>query len=237
MRRWREDAVFFCGKISAQSVANFREILRPTDTTLFIASFGGDLDAPLELAELAQSRALHAIVLGPCLSGCASFVFVGAPRRTLAPGGVLGLHNTSSSALLLARASAELEQRDAPLEQRAAREQALYRAAHVNPDLLIEPQVRLETLCIDTGQREQRTGETQFLIHTRYGLWTPTRTQWTLFGVMFEGATPSSRDQAQRLVYAQMPAELRSGASVMFSRSDLPAPPQNYLAGVPRCAS
>jgi hypothetical protein len=236
-RRWREDAVFFCGRMTEQSVAAFRETLRPTDHTLFITSFGGDLDAPLDMAELVRDRALHVIVVGPCLSGCASFVFIAARRRTVAAAGVLGLHNTNSSALLLARGinGGAVAARDRPLETRATREEYLYRSVNVSPALLLEPQVRLETLCVAEDRPDTRTGETRFLIHSRYGLWTPTRAQWNAFGVGYVGNTPTSTAQAQRLIDASMPRDLRAGASVTLNRLPLPAPPATYLSDVGSC--
>jgi hypothetical protein len=139
--------------------------------------------------------------------------------------------------LTLARAlhSGEITANNRPLEERAARERELYRSVNVNPALLLEPQVRLETLCVAEDRADPRTGETRYLIHSRYGLWMPTRAQWIAFGVGFRGAAPSSRDQAQRLINISMPPNLRSGASVALNTLPLGAPPDVYLSDVRAC--
>lgn len=238
-RRIRADAVFFCGRINDASIEAFREVLRPTDRLLFIASFGGDLDAPIRLAEIVRDHVLAVSVVGPCLSGCASFVFVAGRGRSIAPGGVLGLHNTATSALLLARSISNepLAAEDRPLELRARREAALYGSLGVDLKLLVEPQVRLETLCVEIGRPDTRTGETRFLIHSRHSLWAPTRAQWQAVGVYFSGYAPESGRQAQRLLDAAMPASARAEATITMSRMPLPAPPETYLADVERCAA
>jgi hypothetical protein len=234
--RVRADAVFFCGRISEASLALLRDAIQPTDRALLIASFGGELDAPIELGEMVRDRRLTLEVVGPCLSGCAAFVFVAAQRRVIAPGGVLGLHNTASSAMVLARALDLVTDEDRPLVERSHREVALYDSVGVDPNLLLEPQVRLDTLCLEVGSPDRRTGETRFLLHTRHSLWAPTRAQWQAFGVAFSGASPTSRAHAQRLLDTATPGSLNSGATLTLNSMALPAPPEVYLADVPRCA-
>lgn len=236
VRRIRADAVFFCGRIGEASLNLLRDELLPTDRALLIASFGGDLDAPIELGEIVRDRRLTLQVVGPCLSGCAAFVFVAARQRVIAPGGVLGLHNTASSALVLARALDLVTADDRPLEQRSHREVELYRSVGVDPNLLLEPQVRLDTLCLESGAPDRRTGETRFLLHSRHSLWAPTRRQWQAYGVRFTGPAPTSSAHAQRLLDSATPGSLNSGATMTLSPLALSAAPEVYLADVPRCA-
>lgn len=235
VRRVRVDGIFFCGRIDDQSMSWLREELLPTDRTLLIASFGGDLDAPVRLGELVRDRRLDVVVVGPCLSGCASFVFVAARNRSVAAGGMLGLHNTATSAVQLARAANALSEQDRPLELRAQREAALYASLGIAPSLLLEPQVRLETLCIREGGTDARTGETRFLIHSRYSLWAPTRAQWRTYGVTYSGSPPVDASQSQRLLDTLAAAGLAQGANITMSNLALRAPPETYLADVAPC--
>lgn len=236
VRRVRMNAIFFCGRINDDAIALVRAELLPTDRVLLIASFGGVLDAPIYLGELVRDRALAVEVVGPCLSGCASFVFVASRHRSVGPGGVLGLHNTATSALQLARASGALTDEDRPLEVRAHREALLYASVGVDADLLLEPQVRLETLCLEVGRADARTGETRFLIHSRHSLWAPSRAQWRAHGVRFTGQAPYSAVQARRLLNEAAGTGIAAAANVTMSDLTLPAPPQVYLADVERCA-
>lgn len=238
LRRIHEDAVLFCGRISPRAVELLRGTLRSTDRTLMIASFGGEVDAPLRMAELVRDRALRVMVVGPCLSGCASFVFVAGHRRTIARGGIVGLHNTSTSALYLARTTqGEIAPRDEPLRLRALREQELYRTLNVNLRLLTEPQARLETICVEVSGPDERTGETRYLIRTRYGVWVPTRAQWRAFGVYFDGAVPTSGGQAAAMLGAFGPSGTRRNVAVAYSRLSLLVAPEIHLADVDRCES
>lgn len=203
-----------------------------------IASFGGEVDAPLSMAELVRDRALRVTVVGPCLSGCASFVFVAGRQRSIARGGLVGLHNTSTSAFYLALTTqGEVTTRDEPLRLRAGREQELYRTLDIDPRLLTEPQARLETICVEIGGPDERTGETRYLIRTRYGFWVPTRAQWEAFGVHFDGAIPASGDQALAILRSVVLDRPGHDVAISFNRHSLPVPPEVYLSEVRQCSS
>lgn len=234
VRRLHAGSLFFCGRIDAVAVERVRAALVPTDRALVIASFGGDLDAPLELAEIVRDRRLTVTVVGPCISGCASFVFVAGSGRFVTQGAVIAMHNTATSALYLARAATgnQLSSADRPLEDRSRREEAFYQSVGVHPSLLVEPQVRLGTMCVEIGARDARSGETQFLIHSNYSLWAPTRAQWAARGINFSGTLPATDAQAQRLLRR---AGLSTAVTVVFDRSPLVDVPEAVLATVRQC--
>jgi hypothetical protein len=201
-----------------------------------IMSLGGSLDAPIDLAEIVHDRALRVDVAGPCLSGCASFVFVAGLERRILPGGIVALHNTSTSALMLARAgAADQNLRLGPLQRRAMRESSLYQRLRISNDLLIEPQVRLDTRCIESNGADPQTGEWRFKIYSQLGFWAPTRAQWRRFGVNMTGFMPASRRQAQRALYANLPANMRAGASLAFDNRPLSNAPAFYLSRIAMC--
>jgi hypothetical protein len=152
----------------------------------------------------------------------------------VAHGAVIAMHNTATSALHLARAATgdRLSRADRPLEERARREAAFYQSLGVHPNLLIEPQARLGTLCIEVGARDPRSGETQFLIHSNHSLWAPTRAQWEARGIFFAGVLPASGAQARNLLRG---TGLSDEVTVLFDRSPLAVPPDSSLAAVRQC--
>lgn len=235
--RLGDDSVLYCGRLTAAGVANFRNILRTTDQELRIASLGGDLDAPLAMAELVRDRRLRVSIIGPCISGCASFVFVAGSVRSVSPRGVLGLHNTAASALFLVQqAHLSFDSDRDPLIARARRERELYRSLGINERLLMEPQARVETRCIEPGSTDPRTGETEFHIYSRHGIWVPTRAQWRALGVPFGGFSPQSAAEARRVLADSVPEPNNNAADIVESAGELRALPEVYLADVRRCA-
>lgn len=228
--------VRFCGRMNAQSARAFQRLLAPADTTVEIASLGGELEWPVVIAELVWERRLSVDVIGPCLSGCASFVFVAGANRRVRGRGWLGLHNTSSSATFLvehARGVA-LAASDAPLLARADREQALYRSRGVRAELLLAPQARIGTICIEAGPHGP-SGETEYRLHTRATFWTPTKAQWLSYGVAFEGRDLGSANRAARVARNTLPATAWRRLDLVYDPSPAQQP-EAMLGQVTWCA-
>lgn len=70
--------------------------LTPETTTLRIRSGGGNAEEAMLIGNQIIDQNLSLIVDGYCLSACANYVFLAAPKKTLLTGGVLGFHGAVS---------------------------------------------------------------------------------------------------------------------------------------------
>lgn len=201
---FRAESIDFCGVIDEDAVKAVSANLVPTVRRITIRSMGGELDAPLDLAEIIRTRGLGVRVEGPCLSACAAFVFVAARNRYVAPGSVLGLHNSSSSVVEIAdrlrdRMTTPLDE-NSPLVRRATGERRLYDLMRVNTALLFEPQARIDTVCMVPTSPSPISREQRFNLVSRYDFWAPTAEQWRRFGVAFYGDVPGTAYEAEETV-------------------------------------
>lgn len=233
-----ETALRYCGRITASGVDAFEAELRPDDRTLVITSYGGDLDAPLRMAEIVAARRMTVEVAGPCFSGCASFVFVAGERRIISPTGIIGFHNTASSAALLGlRANGD----DAPagfdpVLRRAGREWELYVARGVNFDLLYEPQVRIETFCTAPRGTHPTSGERVIDIASALDFWLPSAGALREFGVSYDGKVAESEREAARRFHAYMP-EVTPVPKFTSQSRKLPVAPEMLLYSIDACSA
>lgn len=237
MSRPAPRTVRYCGRIATGGVAEFKRLLRDNDTTLEIMSLGGALDAPLDMAETISMHGLGVVVIGPCFSACASFVFVAGRKRHVARGGVVGMHHTSTAVLAVVSAAREgrLDARDATIEQRATREAALYARLGVSTRLLSEPLSRIAPQCIRRDGRYQENGENNYAIVTEYGFWIPTREQWRDFGIVVTGYPPRDDREVMRAIAS--PTLLRATGEITFILGGAPLPvhPSQLLARIGLC--
>lgn len=227
----------FCGRITDNAVGLVEALLQEDDRVLEITSLGGELDAPIRFAEIILNRGLNVEIIGPCLSGCASYVFVAAANRRVRERGWLGLHNTNTSATFLARRASgrDLAADSAPLWLRAEREQSLYAARGVSMLLLLDPQARIGTECIIATGRNEQTGETEYQIASRAGFWVPTRGQWRSYGVSFEGYAPRSFREATRIAQATLPQSAGEVLVIEYSSESLPQEAEVILSSIAWC--
>lgn len=207
-RRGDQDVLRYCGVINSAGVEAVEAQTAESVSTLVITSFGGSLDAPIRLAEIVAARALNVEVVGPCLSGCASFVFVAGKRRVISSTGVLGFHNTATSAGLIGLhvLGDDVTKGLAPVFARASREWRLYARKGVSFSLLYEPQARIDTLCIRLSHTHQESGERIINIYSRHDFWLPTLTTLRQAGLDFEGSLPANEREAIGRFSSFMPA-------------------------------
>ena len=236
--RVANDVFRYCGPITNEGVAEVRRLLSPGATTLEILSPGGSLDAPLDLAEIVLDRKLRVVVVGQCFSGCASFVFVAGRTRTIQVGGIVGLHNTSSSAFALVKAAkmGALDERDGPLGRRAAREEAIYSRRGISARLLFEAQARIAPVCLQKRTAFAANGENNYDIVSEKTLWVPTKQQWRDFGVEVSGAFPRDAGAAQELLARTMPRALTGSVSIVVDPLPMRDHPSRLLEGIKFCA-
>jgi hypothetical protein len=157
--------------------------------------------------------------------------------RVISPTGIIGFHNTASSAALLGlRADGEnstlgLE----PVLSRAGREWELYVARDVSFDLLFEPQVRIETLC--TAPRSQRatSGERVIDIVSVLDFWIPSPGALTEFGISYEGQVALSEREAAWRFHACMSEKIPAPKFTSESRK-LPVESEMLLYSIEACS-
>jgi hypothetical protein len=201
VRRLALGGIRYCGRIDDEGVRQAAEMLRREDSRLVITSVGGNLDAPLALAALVLRERLDVEVAGPCFSACASIIFVAGNHRIVSATGVLGFHNTNSSAFMLA--SHLFAGRGSPdmgnLRRRASEEIGIYARRAIDPTLLVRPQVEIGTLCVRRADASS-PGEPVFNLASRLDLWVPDLATLRAFGVELAGDYPvSPGDAAGRL--------------------------------------
>jgi hypothetical protein len=221
------DTVRYCGTLSPDGARRLGRSLRETDTTIEIVSYGGELDGPLDVAWVVLDRGLTVRVIGPCFSGCASFVFAAGSQREFGAGGFLGLHNTATGVLAALDLWPEALLRDperGPLRARANREAELYRRRGVSVELLVDPLRRIELQCLVKAGRHPRTREHVILLGTRWSLWSPSREQLAGYNISFSGPLPETQAEVDRIFRDSAPALAESGYSIRFDVSEVARP-------------
>lgn len=236
IERGQISALRYCGSINALGVEKVENLLSDSDIALVITSYGGELDAPLRLAEIVTAKGLEVEVVGPCFSGCASFVFVAGSRRMVNADGILGFHNTASSAALLGyRAlNADIPSGFGPLMARASREWQLYVSKGVSFDLLYEPQVRIGTICSQPRGVHPVSGERVIDIHSERNFWLPSPGFLGTAGIAFEGSLPATERDAAKRFQRYMPAGVPVPKFTSESRK-LAGAAETLLYRVPAC--
>lgn len=192
--------VRFCGKIEDEAVRFLQSSLRSDDIILELASAGGSLSAPLDLAGIVHSRRMQVVVLGPCFSGCAAFVVAAASKRTIGRQGLLGFHNTNSSALalIIAGNNGALPKGFEPLAERGMSERILYHRKRLGLALLYDPQALIGPICVRPTGRKADQGEPVVDIVTADDLWLPTAEMLASYGYNVDGSLPEAIHEAEQ---------------------------------------
>lgn len=236
LHRGHESALRYCGQINAAGVRAVEDMISDTDIALVITSFGGELDAPVRLAELVAARGLDVEVVGPCFSGCAAFVFIAGNRRVVTSAGILGFHNTASSAALLGLRSLDDDAPSgfAPILARASREWQLYLTKGVGFSLLYEPQVRIDTICTRPRGTHSISGERVIDILSSLDFWLPAPGTLREAGISFEGSLPATERDAARRFQAYMPSSVPV-PKFTANNKRLAGSPESHLYAIPGC--
>lgn len=210
----------YCGRITDGGLEAVSALLRGDVRSLAISSAGGSYKAPLDLAILVERNALELHVTGICFSGCASVVFVAADRRVIGPNGVLGFHNTSSSAFHIVHANfMQRRQLFEPLFRRYTAEQSLYMRKGVDPRLLIHGQVAISPLCVEMIEQDGQYAEPAINIYSEYDLWIPNLREARMAGLTWEGSLPSNIVEAYTRMARQIGGEAYSVRLIYTAQS------------------
>jgi hypothetical protein len=192
-------AVLYCGLLNTKGAHLLDDMGTAETTTLLIASGGGVLEAPLDIADIVVRNDLSVIAVGPCFSGCASAVFIAGNDRYTLANAQLGFHNTATSATEIAKATfGQTSVFDfAPLQARSRREIALYDSMGIDRALLLDPQSAIVTVCITVNGKDAVSGETVLNIASQFDLWVPSNAQLAHYGLNYvelnEVASPTIR--------------------------------------------
>jgi len=216
------EAVLYCGLLNAKGARLLDDIGTAETTTLLIASGGGVLEAPLDIADIVLRNKLSVVAAGPCFSGCAATVFVAGMERYTLASAQLGFHNTATSAVEMAEAT--FGQKNSfnfvPLEARSRREIALYDSMGIDRALLLDPQSAIVTVCITVNGNDAVSGETVLNITSQFDLWVPSNAQLARYGLNYvelnEVASPTVKSLERFRLVRTKP--IRSAGSGNFKR-------------------
>jgi hypothetical protein len=137
----RSDELAYAGLITPASVKVLTDYLEGGGGRIVINSRGGDSASGLAIAKAMQKHPVELVVDKYCLSACANFLFIGAARKSLRPGALLGFHGDLLSyprrvhdkANTPLASDAERAQLDARFDQARADEQAYFDGIGVDP--------------------------------------------------------------------------------------------------------
>lgn len=238
VRRIDQRTISFCGMIDSGSVARVSDVLRTEDEAIVISSVGGSISAPLDLARLVKKEGLTVVVDGPCFSGCAAFVFATAQERLVNPNSILGFHNTSTSASELLAASIMADQVDAftPLFARADSERRLYFEAGLDAAFLLEPQLRVKTVCIELAGVHPISGERILNISSEYSLWAPSPERLQNAGMRYSGSLPASLSEVEKRLQSEFGID-GGGYSFVFGGEPISDPHREIQMLANECRS
>lgn len=96
IKRLDAATIFYQGSIVKGSFQALLAQLTPETTTLRIRSNGGNAEEAMLIGNQIIDQNLNLIVDGYCLSSCANYVFLAAPKKTLLGDSVLGFHGAVS---------------------------------------------------------------------------------------------------------------------------------------------
>jgi hypothetical protein len=202
------DDIPVTGHIDAAMATRLHAILTDGQPhTLHVNSSGGD-DLPA-LALAGDIRHAHAalVVEGLCAGPCANDLFVAAPERSVAPGGLVIFAASAASRLAMVPEARMLEV--APnYAQAAMLEKQLFATAHADPSLLLEPQSRMQTSCWSLISRNP-AGQAYINYQSGFVGWIPSRAYLVHAGVKVSGFWPAGDVQFRAALSKAFPGGAR----------------------------
>lgn len=183
------------GKIDYRSLTDFKqELSRSRISVIVVNSRGGRIPEAIEFGKLILAHNISVTVKGECLSACASYLFSVSPRRTVVPGSNLLYHQTAAGM------EAQMLASDRPAlasvyREVAAAERKLYRSAGIDDALLAQSFRAMEPHCYVVNDAVPRESEYRTLYKTRYRMLMPSSSWLKSYGITFQGAIPSSKQE------------------------------------------
>ena len=194
--------------------------------TLHVNSSGGDDLAALALAEDIRHAHAALVVEGLCAGPCAGDLLIAAPKRNVAPGGLVIFAASPSSRLAMVPAGRRNETLPSYPEA-AKKEKQLFAETHTDPALLLEPQIRLNTQCYSLTSRNP-AGQAYINYQARAVGWIPSRAYLARANVKVSGFWPASDAQFQTALKNAFPGG--ATGTIVFGGSDKPLPQPALVA-------
>jgi hypothetical protein len=221
------DDITVSGHIDAAMAAKLHGVLADGKThTVHVNSSGGDDLAALTLAE--DIRRTHAalVVDGLCAGPCANDLFVAAAERTVMPGGLVIFAASATSRLAMVP-QARTKEVAPNYPQAAQQEKQLFATAHVDPALLFEPQIKLETSCWSLTSRNP-AGQAYINYQSQFVGWIPSRAYLARAGLNVAGFWPANYAQFESALKNAFPGGARG--AIAYSGTEKPTAPSALLA-------
>jgi hypothetical protein len=107
-----EKTLKFAGKIAETEYSNFLKTVLPTHETLIVTSGGGFVGEAAQIAMHLQTQGLKEVVVeGRCMSSCANYLFLSAPKKVIREKSFVAYHgNATSSVFALNLPSLDLKE-------------------------------------------------------------------------------------------------------------------------------
>lgn len=215
------------GHINAEMAARLHPLLNDGKPhTVRVSSSGGDDLPALALAQ--DIRRNHAILVvdGVCAGACANYLFVAAARRIVQPGALVIFGGSATARLAMVPPERIKEVTDDDVKT-AQLEKQLLKEAGINPALLLEPLLRLQTDCFSLTSHD-RSGKAYINYRAHFVGWVPSRSHLARMGVAVTGFWPDSVSQFQAILQGAFPGGARG--DIAYSGTDLPSAPAALLA-------
>ncbi|MYM32817.1 hypothetical protein GTP38_00435 [Duganella sp. FT94W] len=91
------EVLYFTGKLTETSASVIRTFIAEKGESIVIDSEGGDVLAGISVGKDLAASDVKVIVRNYCISSCANYIFLGAKRKRLMEGAVLGFHGAPKS--------------------------------------------------------------------------------------------------------------------------------------------
>ena len=216
------------GHISAAVATKMHAALAQGPRVIRITSTGGDALAALALARDIHQAHASLIVEGICGGPCANYLFPAAAKRSVLPGGLVIFSSTATAALeMVPPDKATMVGGD--YARTAAEEEALFKAANLDPALLLEPLLQLHPTCYSLTSKDA-AGKSYINYRADFVGWVPSRAYLARAGVESEGFWPATPSQFQAALSNAFPGGARG--AIANAGPSRPGKAQSLLAAL-----
>lgn len=187
---------------------------------LHVNSSGGDDLPALALARDIRHSHTALVVDGLCAGPCANSLFLAASERHVMPGGLVIFGASASSRLAMVPSNRKKEVAPSYGEV-AAQEKQLIADTHVNPALLLEPQLELGTRCWSLTSHDP-AGQAYINYQSQLVGWIPSRSYLAHAGVKASGFWPASEAQFEAALKNAFPGGATGAIGYASTQRPLP---------------
>lgn len=216
-------SLILAGALTEQTLFEVRQHDLGEIEELHISSVRSEGDSAIELAELVQRFGWRVAVNGPCLGGCAQYVFVAGVERIIDANGIVGC-----GANILAGShidDAIYGMRGASAPSRVERARRVYRRAGVSEGYALDCLNGVIPLCYGTVEVD---GDTVAAVYTSREAWVPLAADFQRYGMRVVGA-PANDLTVSRNSYLRLRRGWGAGPGLPPDWSTGPGLPYEFL--------